>query len=515
MFKNLTYSLADLLGREYLESVIAANCFFNEDARQEMEECAYGKVEFYSEVDQMKNDALLSKVGEQVVPALANKEEGAPTDSYRLAFNKNAAPLTGHGCYRVGEDGKLYFVGKSEHYHASLGHTFGGYRLIDNARKLGILNATHNNTRGFITRTLERELVRAANGIAKEDTAALETVLASREKHVLNRVINLETGSLAVEAGIKMMLHRFYGLSKTDEDIMHGERIPVFFVMADRTEGPEANYHGTTIFAQTLRGMWPAYYQAVEKNGLYKVVPVRINDIEDFKEKMVIYNKAPYKTAGFMHEIVLMNYGGTCLQKDYLQKAYELCRANDTPVMVDEIQSCIWYEELFLFRKYELMPDFVIIGKGFSGGEYPASKIITTAEMDTLNQFGALVTNGQEELASLSYLITMKFVQENGAVIEEKEKEFFNRLTAVAQKYTTIVKCAEGLGYLAALVFYDLDTAKVFAKKINEKYIDVSAQTYKVNCPAAVLIKPPMITTKAGIDFMIRTFEEILETMQV
>ncbi len=76
-----------------------------------------------------------------------------------------------------------------------------------------------------------------------------------------------------------------------------------------------------------------------------------------------------------------------------------------------------------------------------------------------------------------------------------------------------IVKCAEGLGYLAALVFYDLDTAKVFAKKINEKYIDVSAQTYKLNCPAAVLIKPPMITTEAGIDFMIRAFEEILESM--
>ncbi len=106
-----------------------------------------------------------------------------------------------------------------------------------------------------------------------------------------------------------------------------------------------------------------------------------------------------------MHEIVLMNYGGTCLHKEYLQKAHELCKAYDTPIMVDEIQSGIWYEELFLFRKYELEPDFVIIGKGFSGGEYPASKIITTAQMDTLNQFGALVTNGQEELASLSYLI--------------------------------------------------------------------------------------------------------------
>ena len=196
MFKNLSYSLADFLGKEYLESVIEANSFFGGEDRSILEAYAYDKVEFYPETEQIANDALLEKVGTQVVKAFENDNEGAPTDSYRQAFHRNAAPLTGHGCFRIGEDGKLYFVGKSEHYHASLGHTFGGYKLIDRARKLGILNATHNNTRGFITRTLERELIRTANGLEKTDTAALERVLSSKEKHVLNRVINLETGSL-------------------------------------------------------------------------------------------------------------------------------------------------------------------------------------------------------------------------------------------------------------------------------------------------------------------------------
>ena len=63
-------------------------------------------------------------------------------------------------------------------------------------------------------------------------------------------------------------------------------------------------------------------------------------------------------------------------------------------------------------------PDFVSVGKGFPGGEYPASRqILSTARMDTLDQFGALVTNGQEELASLAYLVTMEFVRANGAYI--------------------------------------------------------------------------------------------------
>ena len=49
----------------------------------------------------------------------------------------------------------------------------------------------------------------------------------------------------------------------------------------------------------------------------------------------------------------------------------------------------MWYDGAFLFRLYGLTPDFSIIGKGFPGGEYPASKIITNKDMDTLNQFGA------------------------------------------------------------------------------------------------------------------------------
>ena len=230
-------------------------------------------------------------------------------------------------------------------------------------------------------------------------------------------------------------------------------------------------------------------------------------------EKIEEYNKPPYKTAGFMHEIVLMNYGGILLEQEYLHKAHELCRQYDTPTLVDEIQSCVWYQELFLFKKYGLTPDFVIIGKGFSGGESPASKVITTAEMDTLIQFGALVTNGQEELASLSYLITMKYVQYNGIEIEENEAYFFDSISNLSAKYPKTVKSVEGLGYLAAIVFHSLEQAKQFAVCVNEKCIDVSAQTYKIHCPAGVLLKLPLIVSKEEIDILVEKFETILESM--
>ena len=90
------------------------------------------------------------------------------------------APLTGYGFYRVGEDGRLYLITKSEHYHAPLGHAFPGYRLLEIARRLGIPNATHNNTRGHITAPARRGAGAAATASAAADDAACRRVLAGR-----------------------------------------------------------------------------------------------------------------------------------------------------------------------------------------------------------------------------------------------------------------------------------------------------------------------------------------------
>lgn len=509
MFREVNVSLKDMLGEEYLEGVIDAGCFFGAGNRETLDRLASTKVSFFPQEAQSRNQALAERIGSKVLTGYSEDNEGAPTNSYRKAFDKNAAPLGGHGAYRIGQDGRLYFVGKSEHYHASLGHNFGGFELIDRARSLGILNATHNNTRGYITRLLERELIRVANGIAPEDRQTLEAALASREEHVLNRVINLETGSLAAEAGIKMMLARFYTLDGANSE--NGGRIPVFFVIGDYAGGIEGNYHGTTIFAQSLRNMWPAFRGRAEEAGIYKVVPVTINDIGDFARKIEKYNQPPYKTAGFMHEIVLMNYGGILLEEEYLQKAYALCRQYDTPTMVDEIQSCVWYKELFLFKRYGLRPDFVIIGKGLGGGEYAASKVLTTAPMDNMSQFGALVTNGQEELASLAYLITMKFVQENGDLIEENQRYFTGCLQQLCREFPQTAKSVEGLGFLAALVFHKVEDAAAFAKACIAGCVDVSVQTYKKNCPPAVLMKLPLITSKQEIDRIVDIFRKVLK----
>ena len=510
---NPRLSLQDLVGRDYTEAVCRARAFVTGEPYEQLTAVAAEKVDFAPSGYLERLDELLAGIGQEVCDGLLHSARGAGTQAFNVATHVTTSPLTGLGFIRVGEDGRAYITSKSEHYHASLGHSFPGYALLERAARLGIPNATHNNSRGHITRLLEEALVRAANGIADDDEATLTKVLSSSEPHVLNRVINLETGSLAVEAALKMMLARFYRLEETFDAPIYAGRTPVFLVMGDRAEGSKANYHGTTILTQVLRDMWPEFGEGLARDAHFLVRPVRINDADNFVEAVEVYDQGATKVAGFFHEIVLMNYGGIRLEAPYLQQAYRLCHEHDIPIIVDEIQSCLWSPELFMYREYGLQPDFVSIGKGFPGGQYPASKILTTAAMDTLNQFGALVTNGQEELASLAYLVTMAFAEANRDYTAALGAYYERGLTALARKHSTLIDRIEGRRHLASIFFHSVEIAVAFTRRLTAAGIDISAHTYKAQCPPAALTKIPLISTYKMVDFLIGKMDEALSVL--
>jgi acetylornithine/succinyldiaminopimelate/putrescine aminotransferase len=246
--------------------------------------------------------------------------------------------------------------------------------------------------------------------------------------------------------------------------------------------------------------MWPELSDKMAENGMYVIRPVKINDIADFEATLMQWDVAPYKVAGFFHEIVLMNYGAIRIGPEYLHAAYALCRSRDVPILVDEIQSCIWSPELFIFREYGLNPDFVSVGKGFPGGRYPASRIMTTAEYDVMHQFGALVTNGQEELASLAYLITMAFVEANADYVTALGDYYSDKLQDLADEFPDVVDSIEGERHLSAVRFFSADEAVAIMKRMNAAGFDVSAQTYKANCPPTLLTKLPIIASYRLVD---------------
>lgn len=502
-FHKIRVSLRDLLGGDYIDAVCAARAGLSGEDHRELIRSADQPVDLFPNGFHDRLLSLLGQVGQPISNALAHSANGATTAAFEAATRTHVAPLTGLGYYRVGQDGRLCFISKSEHYHAPVGHGFPGYRLVEVARRLGIPNATHNNTRGHITRLLEEELIRTANGAAYGADVSAHT-------GQLDRVLNFETGSLAAEAALKLILSRFYQSQPDAPEPKYRRRTPVLIVVGDDDGALQANYHGTTMLAQMLRGMWPELAGRLEDEGILLVRAVRPNCLEDVDRFFAEYERQPYKVAGFIHEIVMMNYGAKLLTRDFLARVYKLCQLHDVPTAVDEIQTCLWHRDMYMFREYGLAPGFVVVGKGFAAGEYAASRLLFRSQYDSLPQFGALVTNGQEELASLVYLITMRWAQCNADVTEAIGDYFEQRLRDLADAHPSMIVRIEGRRHCAAVCFEDANRAKAFTASLNELGIDISVQTYKASGPPAAMLKPPLIAGYEAIDMLIEKMESVL-----
>ncbi len=508
-FHEVTASLEDLVGAQYALAVCRARAALTGEDLDPLLAIARDPVDFFPASLQSRLHDLLPLVGEKIAPGQERSAAGATTTKFQEATRPGMAPLSGLGVFRVGEDGRLFLITKSEHYHTPLGHGFPGYALIDRARRLGIPNATHNNTRGHVTRLLEEELIREANAVAAGDRAGLQRVLASSDGRVLNRVLNLETGSLSLEAALKMILSRFYRSQEDSPVPEYTGRVPVILVMGTDEGGLDGNYHGTTVLAQAMRGMWPELRARLDGDA-FLVRAVRPDDVEGLEAAFIEHERPPLKIAGFFHEIVMMNYGGRLLSDRFLRRAYALCRDYDVPTVADEIQSCLWAPSFFMYHEFGLQPSFVAVGKGFPGGEYPASRILFSSAMDTLPQFGALVTNGQEDLASLAYLITMIWARANSGTTRRIGEHYEERLRQLAARYQAIIAGTDGRRHLSAIRFRDLKLARAFAARLVERGLDASAQTYKSSCPPVVLTKLPLIAGSDVVEFVLERMEEAI-----
>jgi 4-aminobutyrate aminotransferase-like enzyme len=512
-FQPVALSLAEVCGEAYVRAACANHAALTGEDPAAVAEAAFKRVEFFPPAFERRLHHLLPRVGQKIGTRLAETTAGASTNQFQANTKVEMAPLSTLGYFRIGEDGHLYLTAKSEHYHAPLGHGFPGYHLLERARRLGIPNATHNNTRGFITRRLEQELICSVNDLSSGDAGALKAVLGGNNPEVLNRVLNLQTGSLAAEAALKLVLARFYRSEPTVPLPKYHGRVPVLLVVGNDDGEFKANYHGTTMLTQVMRGMWPELYGAIRENG-FRVAAIRPDSVAGLEAAFVAYEQGNLKVAGFFHEIVMMNYGGRLLSREFLQRAYELCRQHDVPAVADEIQSCLWAPGLFLYREYDLRPSFVVIGKGFSGGEYAASRILFSAAFDSLPQFGALVTNGQEEVASLAYLISMRWAAANREVTRQIGDYYASQLGELAAKFPKLITGVDGSRHLSCLRFGDTANAVTFARLLVEQGLDVSAQTYKPDCPPSVLTKLPLIAGADVVDFILDRMAGVLGTMK-
>ncbi|MGB9596415.1 MAG: aminotransferase class III-fold pyridoxal phosphate-dependent enzyme [Candidatus Poribacteria bacterium] len=465
-FRRPEISLENILGRKYMESVKIAYQFLMESSVEKLRKMVGKKLDFIPDFDQIDKKTFV--------------------ESYQKPIKDDI--LAGYKLFKVTESKELQIDWTGGHYQLPLGYHYPIFDdLIIKARRLGIVDDTHNNTPGMPVKLLAQELIKCANAY---DEINIDKIIESKDR--LNRVTSVDTGTVAASTGIKGILYRFREL--------HKDKIPVFIMQ-------EGNYHGTDFFEQRLRGMWEWLFTNVT------VEFVKPNDIDLLVDAFQKYEDSPNeKVCTVMMEPILMNNRAIYLQPDYVQKAKELCTQYEAVLFLDEIQTSMWSPKVFMSNEYGGVADVLAIGKGLTAGYSPLAYTVCKCGLDNQSQYSSISTNGNADMAALAGLIVLEIVKANSEHIEQVGNYYFEQLENLQKSYSDKITEITGLRHLAGINLVDESLAGKFHQACLENGIFVRLQAYKEGA-STIITKPPIIANFADVDFVIEKFRKSINSI--
>ena len=384
--------------------------------------------------------------------------------------------LAGVGTFYVTQAGKVMLDCIGGHYQMNWGYNHPKLTaaLLD-ALKTGVVWDNHANTPSLPVKLLTERLVEWAGGAPMGLTRVL---------------LGLCTGSVACEAAWKIALLRY---------LNDGPRAslgtPVMIVL-------NGNYHGTNVVTQAMREMWPGMVSGVE------TVTVEPNDSDGLR---AAFTQHGARVAAFWAEPVMMNREAIAVEPGFLQLARQLCTEHDVLMIIDEIQTGFWYPRVFLFRELGIAPDIVVVGKGLTAGFHPLAGLVYREELDLLEQYDAISTNGNASLAAYMALCNLSLIEQDRERLAVVGERHLVSLRALAADFPELIERVNGRGLLTGLKFRDRDDALGFHKAAVERGLWLRVHAYHEG-HRTVLMKLPLVVDELIIDFAIGVMRELLQT---
>ena len=141
------------------------------------------------------------------------------------------------------------------------------------------------------------------------------------------------------------------------------------------------SFHGRTLttLAATGQDHFHKDFQPLTPGFIH----VHANDIEELKAVV-----AEHKVAGIMMEVIQGEGGVNALDQIYLMEADKLCKENDIPFIIDEVQTGNGRTgKLYGYMNFKISPDIVSTAKGLGGG-LPIGACMMNEKMEYVLGFG-------------------------------------------------------------------------------------------------------------------------------
>lgn len=176
-------------------------------------------------------------------------------------------------------------------------------------------------------------------------------------------------------------------------------------------------YHGSTAGALSAMG------SEVYKTNFRPLVPehhlLHYNQINEL-------DKITTKTAAVIVEMVQAEAGVIVGNREFIQALGQRCKEVGALLIIDEIQTgCGRTGRFCAFEHYGIIPDILLLGKGFGGGMPIAAFIANKVIMSALSHnpiLGHITTFGGNPVCCAAALATMKVLQEENIIVEVEAK---------------------------------------------------------------------------------------------
>lgn len=196
--------------------------------------------------------------------------------------------------------------------------------------------------------------------------------LVSKLPNGLDKCFYADNGSSAIEVALKMSYHYH---------LIQDEKRSMFLSL-------ENSYHGETIGALSVGnvGLYKNIYNDILISNITTKIP---KDSSDMEIEYAIYHldkllqKYGDKICAFILEPLIQCAGGMRIySSDFIYKAVQLCKSYDICIIFDEIAVGFGRSgEMFALEECNIIPDFLCLSKGITGGYLPLSVVVTSDEV--------------------------------------------------------------------------------------------------------------------------------------
>ncbi|MBM7622564.1 adenosylmethionine--8-amino-7-oxononanoate transaminase [Sporohalobacter salinus] len=219
-------------------------------------------------------------------------------------------------------------------------------------------------------------------GLANEPATNLAEKLVEISPQGLNKVFYSDSGSTAVEIGLKMAFQYWQQL---DEDVGPKDK---FITLTNA-------YHGDTIGSVSVGGidLFHEIYKPMLFNSLKTPSPHCYRcafdeerkecDFTCIKELEKMIQECHQEVAALIIEPLMQGAGGMIAAPEgYLAKVRELCDKYNILMIADEVAVGFGRTgKMFACEHEDVSPDIMAVAKGISGGYLPISATLTTDEI--------------------------------------------------------------------------------------------------------------------------------------